>query len=78
LYGRKAIVDALVALMLRGEMVLFYGPVGINKTVILEEVRQAVEKENRPCGLSTQTRSLSDLTAALHRAYPAVPSEQDP
>jgi MoxR-like ATPase len=32
LYGRKAIVDALVALMLRGQMVLLYGPVGIGKT----------------------------------------------
>lgn len=68
-------MDDLVALMLRGQMVLLYGPMGIGKTAILEAVRQAVEKEHRPCGLSTQTRSLSDLTAALLRAYPAVPSE---
>jgi hypothetical protein len=75
LYGRKTIVDNLSALMLRGQIVLLYGPMGIGKTAILEAVQQAIEKESRPCGLSPQTRSLSDLTAALLRAYPDVGKE---
>jgi energy-coupling factor transporter ATP-binding protein EcfA2 len=75
LYGRKAIVDDVAALMLRGQTVLLYGPMGIGKTAILEAVRQAVEKEHRPGGFSAQTRLLSDLTAALLQAYPAVTIE---
>jgi energy-coupling factor transporter ATP-binding protein EcfA2 len=71
-YGRKAIVDDLIALMLKGQIVLLYGPMGIGKTAILEAVRRAIEKDRRPCGFSPQTRSLSDLTAALIQAYPDV------
>ena len=75
MYGRKDIVDELTALMLRGRVVLLYGPMGIGKTSILEAVRRTVEKENRPCGFSPQTRSLSDFTAALLRAYPDIDAE---
>jgi hypothetical protein len=70
LLGRKAIVNDLTALMLEGRNVLLYGPMGIGKTAILEAVRRTVEKKGLPCGLSVQTRSLSDLTNALLRAYP--------
>ncbi|MBN2224070.1 MAG: ATP-binding protein [Deltaproteobacteria bacterium] len=70
--GRKAIVEELVASMLLGQTVLLYGPMGIGKTAILKAVRRAIEKEHRPCGFSTQTRSLSDLTVALLKAYPTV------
>jgi len=52
-----------------------YGPMGIGKTSILETVRRAVENKNRPCGYSAQTRSLSDLTAALLRVYPNINGE---
>jgi hypothetical protein len=75
LYGRKAIEDDLVALMLRGQTVMLYGPWGIGKTSILEAVRRAVEKEGRPCGFAAHTRSLSDLTNALLRAYHEVSDE---
>jgi len=75
MYGRKDIVDELTALMLRGQVVLLYGPMGIGKTSILEAVRRIVEKEDRPCGFSPQTSSLSDLTAALLRAYPDIDAE---
>jgi energy-coupling factor transporter ATP-binding protein EcfA2 len=70
--GRKAIVDELAASMLLGQTVLLYGPMGIGKTAILKAVRRAIEKEHRPCGFSTQTRSLSELTNALLQAYPTV------
>lgn len=75
MYDRKTIVYDLTALMLSGQIVLLYGPMGSGKIAILEAVRRYVEKEYRPCGLSTQTRSLSDLTAALLRAYPNVSNE---
>jgi len=75
MYGRKDIVDELTSLMMRGQVVLLYGPIGIGKTSILEAVKRSIEKENRPCGFSPQTSSLSDLTAALLRAYPDIDAE---
>ena len=54
---------------------MLYGTMGIGKTSILEAVRRTVEKGNRPCGFSPQTRSLSDLTEALLRAYPDIDAE---
>ena len=70
LFGRKAIVKDLTALILKGQTVLFYGPMGIGKTAILEAVKMSIEKKHRPCGFAVQTRSLSSLTAALLCAYP--------
>lgn len=68
--GRKAIVENLTALMLKGQTMLLYGPIGIGKTAILEAIRLAIIKKHRPYGFAVQTGSLSSLTSVLLTAYP--------
>jgi len=70
LHGRRTIVKALTELMLKGQTVLLYGPMGIGKTAIMEAVGRSVKKQNRPCGFARRTRSLSEMTEALLAAYP--------
>jgi replication-associated recombination protein RarA len=68
--GRKTIINYLVSLMLGRQAIMLYGPVGIGKTTILENVKQAIERLHRPWGFAEKTGSLSDITQALLMAYP--------
>jgi Cdc6-like AAA superfamily ATPase len=70
LHGRRTVVKVLTELMLNGQTVLLYGPMGIGKTAIMEAVGRSVKKQKRPCGFARRTRSLSEMTEALLAAYP--------
>jgi len=75
LYGRRKIVKDLADPLLAGRTVLLYGPMGSGKSALLKALAGRMKKQRRPCGFCRSTRSLSDITAALLAAYPAVPSE---
>jgi len=68
--GRKALVHDLARLILEKQAILLYGPVGIGKSSILENVRQIIDETRKPWGISRETRTVSDLTEALLGAYP--------
>jgi MoxR-like ATPase len=70
--GRRKVVKALAGPLLAGRTVLLYGPKGSGKSALLETLARGMKKQRRPCGFSRCTRSLSDITAALLSAYPAV------
>jgi hypothetical protein len=69
LFGRDAIVDTVEALALSGETVLVYGPLGIGKTAILDELARRAQQAGRPCAICPRTERLSDVTEALVRGY---------
>lgn len=70
LVGREEIVRRLTDLVLGGNEVLLYGPLGIGKTSVLEAVAARARAAGRPTGLATRTMSLGDATRALASAYP--------
>lgn len=72
LLGRQRFVEALWESAREGHTVLLYGPVGVGKTAILDELRRRATREGVPCGLSPHTATLGNVTAALADAYPAV------
>jgi len=75
LYGRRRVVSDLAEPLIAGRTVLLYGPIGSGKSALLEMLASKMKKQRRPCGFCRSTRSLSDITAALLAAYPAVKSE---
>jgi energy-coupling factor transporter ATP-binding protein EcfA2 len=70
LLGRKVVLATLEALVLEGETLLLYGPIGIGKTTILEGLQRRIERRGFRCGLAPRTERLRDITEALQRAYP--------
>jgi len=63
------------ALLRAGNTVLVWGPWGIGKSTWLERIRERAISEGRPCGLSTRTTALRDVTVSLARAYSGVSRE---
>lgn len=71
---RDRVLDEVEALLRRGQTVLLVGPWGIGKSAWLARLHERAEATRVPCGLSARTDSLADVTRALSRAYPHVPT----
>lgn len=71
-FGRKEIVDSLTAQALAGHTVLVFGPLGIGKTAILQEVVRRAAEAGRAHAYAARTAAMQDVTRALAEAYPAV------
>lgn len=56
----------------RGERVVLYGPRGSGKSTLVERLYRELRSARAPCGRSTSTGHLDDITRALAEAYPAV------
>ena len=69
LLGREKLLVKLEDAVLRGDQVLLLGPLGIGKTSVLLDIARRMAARNVPCGLSSDTRSLGDVTAALSSAF---------
>ena len=70
--GRTAVLGALARQLDAGSTVVLYGPVGAGKTSVLGWLRARAQACGKPCGLSSATETLGDLTSALAQAYPHV------
>jgi len=72
LLGREKLVVQLEELLRGGSTVLLLGPLGIGKSAVLAAVAQRSRDHGRRCAFAPTTRHLSDVTAALAKAYPSV------
>lgn len=71
---RDRVLDEVETLLGRGQTVLLWGPWGIGKSAWLARLHEHAEAAGVPCGLAARTDSLADVTRALCRAYPEVPT----
>lgn len=62
--------------LLRGEHLTLIGPRGSGKSTLLASLRSRFVAAGIPCGHSSVTTSLDDITRALERAYPGVLTAQ--
>ena len=60
----------LFARIQRGEHLILYGPRGSGKSRLLAQLQERLAKAGIPCGVSSTTSCLNDITCALERAYP--------
>jgi hypothetical protein len=62
--------------LLRGEHLTLFGPRGSGKSTLLTKLHSRLSAARIPCAYSSITTSLDDVTRALERAYPRVPTEE--
>lgn len=60
--------------LLRGEHLTLLGPHGSGKSTLLAQLHSQFVIAGIPCAYSRTTTCLDDITRALERAYPAVPT----
>jgi hypothetical protein len=70
--GRGVLLAALARLVDAGSTVILYGPIGAGKTSVLRWLQARAQESGRPCGVSSATETLGDMTSALVQAYPHV------
>jgi energy-coupling factor transporter ATP-binding protein EcfA2 len=70
------LVSELERRVRRGEHLALYGPRGAGKSAILKALEARLMRAGIPYGLSPSTTSLDDITRALERAYPGVPTSE--
>jgi len=68
--GREDVVDSLAGQVLAGQTVLVYGPLGVGKTAILDEIARVVGAAGRRIGRAVHTQTIRDVTRALQAVYP--------
>ena len=71
--GRRRLSRSLARRLESGEHILLWGPRGIGKTALLNEIMKEVEP--RRCALSATTDCLDDVTRVLESAYADVPTK---
>ena len=59
-----------------GEHLTLFGPRGSGKSTLLRRLHSHFVAAGIPCAYSGVTTSLDDITRALERAYPGVPTEE--
>lgn len=62
----------VIARLQRGEHLVVYGPRGSGKSTLLARLHTRFARAGIPCGLSTATAHLDDITRAFAHAYPHV------
>jgi len=62
----------ILARLQHGERVILYGPRGTGKSTLLAHLHRDLIRSGVPCGCSSATCHLDDITQALARAYPEV------
>lgn len=62
----------MTARLRRGEHLVLYGPHGSGKSTLLARLHARFARSGIPCGLSTATAHLDDITRAFAHAYPHV------
>lgn len=62
--------------LIHGEHLTLFGPRGSGKSTLLTRLHSRFLAAGIPCSYSGVTTSLDDITRALERAYPAVPTEE--
>jgi hypothetical protein len=60
--------------LLRGEHLTLFGPRGSGKSTLLAKLHARLIATGMPCAYAAVTTSLDDITCALERAYPRVPT----
>lgn len=70
LLGRRAELALLREHVARGHLVLVYGPRGVGKSALLDELGARCRAAGWTVGAARRSRTLADLTLALSRAYP--------
>lgn len=68
----RRIERELIARLGSGEHLFLYGPHGIGKTTLIGRLHAHFLRAGTPCGLSSATACLGDVTCAFEGAYPAV------
>jgi energy-coupling factor transporter ATP-binding protein EcfA2 len=68
---RKLRTD-LIARLARGEHVVLYGPRGVGKTTLTQQLHSRFRRDQVPCALCKSTASLDDITRTMEAAYPQV------
>jgi energy-coupling factor transporter ATP-binding protein EcfA2 len=61
---------------MRGEHLVLWGPIGSGKTTLLVAIQGRIA--DRACASVPLTQSLDDITQALERAFPGVPTQGIP
>lgn len=72
LLGRRAELALRRQHVTRGHFVVLYGPNGVGKTALLDELEGHCRAANPAVGRTPRSETLADLTLALSRAYPQV------
>jgi len=73
--GRQEFVKSLISALINGRRIILYGPIGAGKSTILHAIAEQLGGIDYPCGMAPRTATLSDITEALHRAFPDVNAE---
>jgi predicted ATPase len=68
----------MMARLRRGEHLVLYGPRGSGKSALIARLHARFARAGIPCGLSSATAHLDDITRALARAYPRVDTDDIP
>lgn len=71
--GLRRIAQHLADRLMRGEHLVLWGPIGSGKTTLLAVIRRRLV--DRACASESATQSLGDITRALERAFPGVPTQ---
>jgi energy-coupling factor transporter ATP-binding protein EcfA2 len=64
--------DDFAARLRSGERVVLFGRRGAGKSTLITALARDFRESGMPCGVSTATAQLDDITRALQRAYPDV------
>ena len=70
--SRRSFEADVMARLQRGEHIVLYGPRGSGKSALLAGLHARFARTGIPCGLSTATAHLDDITRAFALAYPNV------
>lgn len=71
--GLRRITHDLARRLVTGEHLVLWGPIGSGKSTLAVSIERRLA--GRACALAPATRSLDDITGALERAYPQVPTQ---
>jgi energy-coupling factor transporter ATP-binding protein EcfA2 len=70
--GVKSLGPELERRLRRGEHLTLYGPRGIGKSTLLDNLHTRLIRAAVPCARSPSTAGLADITRTLTRAYPGI------
>jgi hypothetical protein len=71
--GLRGTAAHLTERLAKGEHLVLWGPIGSGKTTLATTIQRQLA--GGACACSKETRCLDDITQALERAYPQVPTQ---